>query len=569
MILVRRVRVTGFRSIRDQSLDDLCALTALVGKNSSGKSNVLRVLNLFFNNEVEPGKSVTFQRDYFEQPAQRKKKRIRIEVDFDLPDNFKFRSQLDHLRQLGDRFTVVRRWELDAQRRVVDAMEATVEGGAVPNAADMARQFLSMVSYRYIPNRSIPAALLRDESQALADSIFMRMKGDTHGAKLIEGLNAAAGRLLKDAQRSMKTAGAPLDNASVATASTIGEMLTMSGFQATGPHGGLVQDEDWGAGHQAFFLYLVLHSLDTNYGRFFGWRQATIWGVEEPESGLHRDLETRLAQRFREWSKDDGSKLQIIQTTHSPVFTMASDAGYWMAITKGETVATAKTVPELTKAAELEGVSGWVHPVLSFPWNPVVLVEGEIDANVLYHAATISGHDNLRFLSVPGLDRTYTRGGKDSIVTYLKRHADLIENRPREAPFIVLLDWDISKQELKNAQNAYGRHGDERVLRMDQKHSESLLGKDFKGIERFYPPQVMLDADHADELALAIKPGKPYSIAKSQLEAAKSRLCKRVLLVDDPVQLKPLISVVRDIQDAVYADRPVQKRLFSGLEDAG
>jgi energy-coupling factor transporter ATP-binding protein EcfA2 len=564
LILIRQLHVTGLRSIRDASIDALGNLTALVGKNSCGKSNVLRALNLFFNNEIVPGTSVSFQRDYYEQPALRKKKHIRIEVGFELPTNFKFRHQLDHLQQLGTRFRIARTWELDARRQVVNSLEVKAEGGAVPNATELGRQFLTLIFYRYIPNRSIPAALLRDESQALADSIFMRMKGDTHGAALMESLNSAADRLLKDAQQKMQSAGAPLTDATVATASSIGEMIKMSGFQATGLHGGIVQDEDWGAGHQAFFLYLVLHTLDTNYGRFWGWRQATLWGVEEPESGLHRDLETRLAQRFRDWSRDEGSKLQIIQTTHSPVFSMASDAGYWLALNEGETSTVAKTIPELTKAAEMEGVSGWVHPVLSFPWNPVVLVEGANDAGVLYHAASMAGHDHLRFLSLPELDRSYSRGGKDSILSYLRRHADLIENRPREAPLIVVLDWDVSSQELAQARRAYGRHGDRRVLRMDVQHCDSLLSSDFRGIERFYPPRVLLEAHHADELTLAIKDGKPYSVAKAQLDAAKNHLARRVLEVNEPEELKPLIAVVRDVHTAVFADRPIQKRLFEG-----
>lgn len=64
------------------------------------------------------------------------------------------------------------------------------------------------------------------------------------------------------------------------------------------------------------------------HGRFFGWKQATIWGVEEPEAALHRDLETRLADQFRRWCLDSDTKLQLFVTTHSPVFTMAADSGH-------------------------------------------------------------------------------------------------------------------------------------------------------------------------------------------------------------------------------------------------
>ena len=52
----------------------------------------MRALNLFFNSEIEPGKSVSFLRDYHEQPARRQKKRITIAVDFEIPSNFKVLS---------------------------------------------------------------------------------------------------------------------------------------------------------------------------------------------------------------------------------------------------------------------------------------------------------------------------------------------------------------------------------------------------------------------------------------------------------------------------------------------
>jgi len=331
MILVKEITIEGFRSIQEQAITQCGSLNALVGKNSSGKSNVLRALNLFFNGEVEAGKPVVFSRDHYEQiPRRRKKKRISVSVKFCLPGNFNLRKGLEPLQRLGEEFVIVRRWELDQLRRVVDQMDVFVEGQRVNEDEELGRQFLSLVSYRYIPNRTVPANILRDESQAIANSIFGRMKGDQHAAGLLTSLNDAASRMLEDANASLIRAGSPLENPSVSIAETIGEMLTMSGFQAKGAHGLPVQDEDWGAGHQAYFLYEVLRELDTSYGRFFGWRQATIWGVEEPEAALHRDLESRLAEQFRSWCFEDRTKLQMFVTSHSPIFTMASDSGGWV-----------------------------------------------------------------------------------------------------------------------------------------------------------------------------------------------------------------------------------------------
>jgi hypothetical protein len=565
MKIITGVRIRGFRSIEDQRLADISDVTALVGRNSSGKSNLLRALSLYFNGEVEPGKAMNFARDHFERvPRSKQKKRIQVSVDFKLHSTFHLRKELSRLGKLGGEFTVTREWELDRLRRPLERAHITKDGKDVPDSADLARQFLSLISFRYIPNRSIPAQILREESQEIADSIFMRMKGDTHAAALLEQLEAAAQRMLQNASSSLKRSGAPLEEARITTPSSIGEMLSMTGFQAKGGHGALVQDEDWGTGHQAFFLYQVLYALDTNYARFFGWRQATIWGVEEPESALHKDLETRLASQLRDWSHDRDSRLQVFQTTHSSIFTMAADSGYWADLEDGATVLKFMSIAVLTKAAEVKGVSGWVHPALAFPWNPVVLVEGNIDSSVLSHAAELAGLDHLRFLSLPTLDES-EGSGKDALIGYLRRNSALIGNRQRHAPLVVLFDWETSDQDLKKARVAYGLFADRLVARMDPKYCDQKLSEDFKGIERFYPPQIVEEAHGAGEIIVGIAVGKPFSISSSQLRGAKRALMGRVLRIADKTALRPLIDVLHQVDNSIRAVAGEQP-LLTGFE---
>ena len=78
---------------------------------------------------------------------------------------------------------------------------------------------------------------------------------------------------------------------------------------------------------------------------------------------------------------------------------------------------------------------------------------------------------------------------------------------------------------------------------MNERHCDRLLNSDFKGIERFYPPEVFLDAHDAGELILGIAADKPYSIAKAQLEKAKNFLRDRLLNVDSLDKLEPLLRV--------------------------
>jgi len=57
MKLMSKVAIKSFRSIREDTVTDLGDFTAFAGLNNSGKSNVLRALNAFFN----------IDRDYFQK----------------------------------------------------------------------------------------------------------------------------------------------------------------------------------------------------------------------------------------------------------------------------------------------------------------------------------------------------------------------------------------------------------------------------------------------------------------------------------------------------------------------
>lgn len=550
MNLIKSIHIKNLRSIQNQTLSETGSLNALIGRNSSGKSNILRALNLFFNGQLEQSKSLNFLLDHYEQePRIRRKKCIEIAIDFELPEQFRLRKELSDIERLGKNFTIKRSWTIDQFRKPVEQLDVVVNGESVKDGIDIGHQFLSLITFRYIPHRTIPSVILKQESQSIANLIFRRMKSDGHGQALLKSLNEAAVRMLADAGKYMQRVGAPLNNPSVATPKNIAEMLTMSGFQAKGDHGQNVPDDNWGAGHQSFFLYQVLCSLDASYGQSFGWKQATIWGIEEPEAALHKDLETRLAEQFREWCFSRDLKLQIFITTHSPTFCMASDNGYWVELTQKESKFQRLPTHEIVRSAERQGVSGWVHPVLYYPWNPVVMVEGQIDEAVLTHAAGKAGLHNLRFVSLPSLDPSETRAGKDKVISFLKQCRGMIQNRLPEAPFLVLFDWDATEDDLNKAKKAYGSGAERFVLRMNERRCDPRLGKSFRGIERFYPYEIIMEAHEAGEIVIGVprKSGHPCSIAAEELSKGKNIMHNKILRINSIDRIKGLVGVLADI----------------------
>jgi predicted ATP-dependent endonuclease of OLD family len=151
MKIISGVKIEGFRSIASESLDNLGDHTIVIGKNSSGKSNVLRALNLFFNNEPSPGNPLDFNRDLHYRPTRKQKKEIRIEIRFDLPEKFNFRSGLERIKDLGSCFSVRKVWELDRIKNVKVQTDILIDGIVQGVDSQMARDFLSLIVFRYIP----------------------------------------------------------------------------------------------------------------------------------------------------------------------------------------------------------------------------------------------------------------------------------------------------------------------------------------------------------------------------------------------------------------------------------
>jgi AAA15 family ATPase/GTPase len=77
MNIIENVEIRHFRSFdggTGQSrvlIQNLGDLNVFSGANDSGKSNVLRALNLFFNNEISPGVKFDKERDFSKTVSKR------------------------------------------------------------------------------------------------------------------------------------------------------------------------------------------------------------------------------------------------------------------------------------------------------------------------------------------------------------------------------------------------------------------------------------------------------------------------------------------------------------------
>jgi AAA15 family ATPase/GTPase len=89
MLKIKKIIIKNFRSIENMSVD--CSnITTFVGANDAGKSNVLRALNLFFNDQTDHALPFQFERDYnvFSPKKQKRAKNIVVELTLELPDTY-------------------------------------------------------------------------------------------------------------------------------------------------------------------------------------------------------------------------------------------------------------------------------------------------------------------------------------------------------------------------------------------------------------------------------------------------------------------------------------------------
>ena len=565
MSLLDAIEIDRFRSLVNSKIRPLGDFTCFAGENNSGKSNILRALSLFLTGEPEPGVPLDFGRDYYADPKSKKKKKkeISITVWFSLPAHFRFRTDLAETEKiLGKTFGIRKVWRLVPP----DPVTLLSVGGSKFERVDpfIIDRFLSLINFRYAQNRRVPTDVLEYESGGFA-SYFRRYLGGRISAEggLLEALREAAAVAVAEANAAFARAGRSLTSLEMTTPETTSDLLAwlassigIWGLRGRTQTGALVEADAWGSGTQAQAMFFLLKGIDTDYRRWFGWRQATIWAVEEPESSLHKNLEQQLALTFWDWSLDQRNRLQILATTHSEVFLSAAVRGFVVELENGRTQVRSKSISELVHRAAVIGISGPLHPVLCFPANPVVLVEGPLDRRVLTQVSERSGvAQNCRFMSVPEFDITEGSGGADVLLRYLKRYGCLTANRPPRAPLLVLFDWEVPDDKVAQARRYYGEDGDLRVSKMNSAHGDQRLGK-VKGIERFYPYELFEIARNEGIEGVAFDGlGNVILSTGNESARAKSWLANKLCECSDAAWFEHLRKVLMDIQPRINLSR--------------
>ena len=294
------MHIKNFRSIVDETID-LSEFNCFVGKNDSGKSNVLKALNLFFNGETEINTPLDFNSDFskFAKPKAKAAKEIVISLDIEMPSSF------------SDRDVVwTKKWRSeglhdDNKKNLFSARSRGVS-------------YLDRIKYLYIP------AVKSDEYfKKLLSDMYMSMtnEANTQLSTLNKQYSQQLQRLTKELSTKIHDVlGLQSELQMPEDLSTLFRDLS---FFTSDNYVHSVNLKRRGDGikvrHIPSILKYMQNNTEGNRPRK-SVKGSYIWGFEEPENGIEYSTCFDMAKEFYNYIDD----CQILITTHSPAFYIQS-----------------------------------------------------------------------------------------------------------------------------------------------------------------------------------------------------------------------------------------------------
>lgn len=299
---ITRIKIKNFRSLVDVEIFPR-NYTVLAGANDSGKSNVLRALNLFFNNQTDVGKSLVFGNDYCQKAVGRvnRAKEITVELEIQPPFNY------------TDNDPVVWRKVWREGSIVPHDEQVGMVGGKQFSARSKTEYWLRQIGYEYVPairGEEFFFALKRRLHNTLAETIAPKLAKAS--GQFLKSIRTEVSGIEDEALRlfNLKTEfSLPTD---------LGSLFEILDFKTADKHAATPLQHR-GDGVQGRHIPIILRFLaEQRKANFARGRPSpeTIFGYEEPENNLELAKQIEEAEEFYSCS----DSIQVLLTTHSPAF---------------------------------------------------------------------------------------------------------------------------------------------------------------------------------------------------------------------------------------------------------
>ncbi|MBE4043191.1 ATP-binding protein, partial [Vibrio parahaemolyticus] len=305
MEIIQSIQIRKFRSLKSMTNKELLVtdLNIFVGHNDQGKSNILRALNLFFNNETDMGARFRFNEDYCFHANKGKGTRVEVRIDLVInPPKHRFK----HAKPL----LWTKKWKQDGS---IIETRRYIETGDELSQKDNVYKWLDKIRYRYVP-------------AVKGQDYFSNLMGELHdvlneahenilnsqGEDFISGIQEITEDITTDLNTQIgikNTIQVPSDFRQLFSNLDFGVKLDGNTYHL----------KQRGDGIKIRHIPIILKYMseqEKNISRAGYVKPDTIWGFEEPENNLELKYAFELAEVFRGYSKD----IQIFITTHSPAF---------------------------------------------------------------------------------------------------------------------------------------------------------------------------------------------------------------------------------------------------------
>jgi len=448
---IKKLVVQNYRNLKDVSLE-FGDLTIFIGKNDVGKSNILKVLDLFFNwreskdykdysevstegggNDFEYTTNIRDYRLFFGQNPGN----IEVQGVLELNDqeikklfpeskiNIEGSAPLD-IRDIGNLITISKQvigkkdkkavwkikdikmkgislYESKGNRRLMRSTDGTYRfEGAGEFISDkffnlLRRKFLVIPAVRNIEEEGRVGNLPSPDGKFISNAFFRYEKdtslGKTHQFRKIQ---EDVGKIFPE-YKNVESKQHGEDKRDI----------YFSGFPSSSVGSGIKQQ---------FVNIFTINSYEN-----------MSFGIEEPEIHLHPDAQRRVFDFLKEQSEDK----QIIITTHSPIFVDCSDETKLHLVKKDQSkIAKIISIGEREEFKSIKYELGAKNTDLFF-YNGVVLVEGNTEERALPILANANGYDldklGIKLINIKGKDRL---GRIREFLEYL-RDSDVV-------PFIII-----------------------------------------------------------------------------------------------------------------------------------
>lgn len=304
--LIQKIEINYFRSIYAGILNNCTPLNIIVGGNDSGKSNVLRALNLFFNNQTDLNQAYDFDQDLSIkriQQTQVGKTKAFISVKITFNNIFNYSS-------LPETFAVKRQWN-----RYSDNAETYIFPKQIKQ--NILYRFLNKIELHYVPAVK-SKEIFKHYLRLLYDTLVQKdIRLSEASSGITEVINAATAQMTERIKEGIGV------TSNIAVPRNFRDLFGDLDFLTQIGETEKLSLKQRGDGIQVGHIPYILDFVSQeNSGKHY------IWLYEEPENSLEMRKAFELAEKFQ---KDFSKRNQIFVTTHSPAFYSLdhSSVGKW------------------------------------------------------------------------------------------------------------------------------------------------------------------------------------------------------------------------------------------------